>query len=134
MWRGTDVFSRGSRRPCGVLRIEDVQQTGVAVKAVPGLANLLFYSLLAIGWLALLLPAVLYFPVILLFGRDAPGTSLSTYLLELSYPALAVVVMTLCCWLAHRLWLAPRTRLLGFALACGLSGSGVWLAAHPWPH
>lgn len=78
--------------------------------------------------------ALIFFPVILIFGMDAPNTPILKYLLWLSMPAVAVAIMSAACWGVHRLWYSRYLKLPAFMAACGLGGIGYWLAIHLRPH
>lgn len=95
---------------------------------------IVLYGILAGAWLSVAVLAVLYFPVILLFGMDAPDTPIPVYLFSLSIPPLAVALMSGACWGVHWLWRSRRQRVFAFVCAGSLGVIGWWVANHFRPH
>jgi hypothetical protein len=80
----------------------------------------LLYALLAAAIVPIILRAVVYFPILVLFGMDAPGTKPLEYLFLVSVPLLAVVAVMVVAGLALRLWYSKDWRLASFAIALAL--------------
>jgi hypothetical protein len=80
----------------------------------------LLYALLAAAILPVIVRAAMYFPIILLFGMDAPGTNPLTYLFVASVPILAIIAVMAGAWFALRLWRSEDWRLSSFVVALAL--------------
>lgn len=92
------------------------------------------YLLLTISVVVAAAIFVIYTPVILLFGRDSPKTTVATYLFVAILPFLFSVAVTSIAVLSAHLWRSPHWKALGFMLALALCVGTLYAGYSVRPH